>query len=153
MCGNKLQVNLYAFWTSQRARFKGQGLRPITPLGILGPQENKNGQISAPMARQKLSTSEINIGRRAGAIGRGPRPWKEAPDPKNCSPDPKSGVGGMAKPLNLSGFLPRISSLSLRTARGVFWPDPTPPCGHKKGNYSTRSQRQRIWIDASESSR
>ena len=44
------------------------------------------------MARQKLSMSEIPIARRAEAIGRGPGPWKEAPDPKN-------GVGGMAKPL------------------------------------------------------
>ena len=51
------------------------------------------------MARQKLSTSEIPIARRAEAIGRGPGPWKEAPDPKN-------GVGGMAKPfeyINVSG--------------------------------------------------
>ena len=45
------------------------------------------------MARQKLSTSEIPIARRAEAIGRGPGPWKEAPDHKN-------GVGGMEKPVN-----------------------------------------------------
>ena len=43
------------------------------------------------MARQKLSTSEICIAGRDEAIGRGPGPWKEAPDPK-------IGVGGMAKP-------------------------------------------------------
>ena len=43
------------------------------------------------MARQKLSTREIPIARRDEAIGRGPGPWKAAPDPKN-------GVGGMAKP-------------------------------------------------------
>ena len=47
------------------------------------------------MARQKLSTSEIPIARRAEAIGRGPGSWKEAPDPKN-------GVGGMAKPFKYS---------------------------------------------------
>ena len=45
------------------------------------------------MARQKLSISEILVARRAEAIGRGPGAWKEAPDPK-------IGVGGMAKPLN-----------------------------------------------------
>ena len=50
-----------------------------------------------PMARQKLSMSEINIAGRAEALERGPGPWKEAPDPKN-------GVGGMAKPLNMRGF-------------------------------------------------
>ena len=43
------------------------------------------------MARQKLSMSEIPIAGRDEEIGRGPGPWKEAPDPKN-------GVGGMAKP-------------------------------------------------------
>ena len=65
-------------------------------------RNHENGSISAPMARQKLSMSEIPIARRAEAIGRGPGPWKEALDPKN-------GVGGMAKPLNkpsstFSGF-------------------------------------------------
>ena len=45
------------------------------------------------MARQKLSMSEIPIARRHEAIGRGPGPWKEAPDPKK-------GIGGMAKPSN-----------------------------------------------------
>ena len=49
------------------------------------------------MARQKLSMSEIPIARRAEAIGRGPGPWKEAPDPKN-------GVGGMAKPFNQNTY-------------------------------------------------
>ena len=54
------------------------------------------------MARQKLSTSEIPIARRAEAIGRGPGPWKEAPDPKN-------GVGGMAKHFKLiNGNLPEV---------------------------------------------
>ena len=43
------------------------------------------------MAHQKLSMSETPIAGRDEAIGRGPGPWKEAPDPKN-------GVGGMAKP-------------------------------------------------------
>ena len=38
--------------------------------------------------------SVIPIARRAEAIGRGPGPWKEAPDPNN-------GVGGMAKPFKL----------------------------------------------------
>ena len=45
------------------------------------------------MVRQKLSMSEIAIARRAEAIGKGPGPCKEAPDAK-------TGVGGMAKPLN-----------------------------------------------------
>ena len=50
----------------------------------------ENGQISTKTARQKLSASEINIARRAEAIGRGRGHWKEAPDPKNCSLDPKN---------------------------------------------------------------
>ena len=36
--------------------------------------------------------SEIPIAGRDEAVGRGPGPWKEAPDPKN-------GASGMAKPL------------------------------------------------------
>ena len=62
-------------------------------------RNHENGSISAPMARQKLSMSEIPIARRAEAIGRDPGPWEEAPDPKN-------GFGGMAKP-----FIMLINSL------------------------------------------
>ena len=47
------------------------------------------------MACQKLSINEIPIARGAEAIGRGPGPWKEAPDPKNR-------VGGMAKRLGIA---------------------------------------------------
>mgnify|MGYP003331758927 CR=1 FL=1 len=61
------------------------------PFYLNYPKIHENGSISAPMARQKLSMSEIPIARRAEAIGRGPGAWKEAPDLKN-------GVGGMAKP-------------------------------------------------------
>ena len=54
-------------------------------------RNHENGSISAPMARLKLSMSATPIAGRDEVIGMGPGPWKEAPDPKN-------GVGGMAKP-------------------------------------------------------
>ena len=50
------------------------------------------------MARQKLSMSATPIAGRDEAIGRGPGPWKEAPDPKN-------GVGGMAKPFKFENLI------------------------------------------------
>ena len=35
----------------------------------------------------------------------GSRTLEKAPNPKNCSPDPKNGVGGMAKPLNFQNSM------------------------------------------------
>ena len=98
-CENKFKVNLSAFWGSQRARSWGQGFHIQTPWALWAPKtagkqrNHENGSFSAPMERQKRWISELQISRRAEAIGRVPRPRKEAPDPK-------FGVGGMAKPFN-----------------------------------------------------
>ena len=69
-----------------KSQIQGAGGPSINSLGTLGPQITEIMQkswISTPMARQKLSTSEIPIAWRAEAIGRGPGPWKEAPDLEN----------------------------------------------------------------------
>ena len=80
------------WWGAGTPGGAGQFGAPSPPLPPLRNARNhENGSLSAPMARQKLSMSEIPIARRAEAIGRGPGPWKEAPDPK-------IGVGSMAKP-------------------------------------------------------
>ena len=64
---------------------QGAGAPSINSLSILGPEIteiNHKCWISTPMARQKLSMSEIPIAGRDEAIGRGPGPWKRARTPK-----------------------------------------------------------------------